>query len=306
MESKRRFQIWLFVATLLFFSSCGNTVCQPPLATTYKFTLPDIPMMISDAQQRKEYLVTHYWDNYDFADSLLVSNDSITGVAIAGYIEVLSMIPDTLIKSKAVATLLSNTLDNHVFNKFIGQIEHYLYNPNSPMRDEELYLLFVKYIVHSDDIAIENKKRYIFLEKMLLKNRVGELSTDFTYTLKDGSSSRLYSLKSAYTILFFNNPDCEDCGRVKEHISNSDIIGSLYESGKISILGLYSESDLEAWHKGDYPSMIINSYDKDLSILDDNLYDLKAIPTLYLLDIDKRVILKDASIEKIERWLAQE
>ena len=38
----------------------------------------------------------------------------------------------------------------------------------------------------------------------------------------------------------------------------------------------------------------------------DGVYDLKAMPTLYLLDSGKRVILKDASAEKIEAWLSEQ
>ena len=34
-----------------------------------------------------------------------------------------------------------------------------------------------------------------------------------------------------------------------------------------------------------------------------SLYDLKAIPTLYLLDKDKTVLLKDATAEEIEEYL---
>lgn len=34
-----------------------------------------------------------------------------------------------------------------------------------------------------------------------------------------------------------------------------------------------------------------------------NLYDLKAIPTLYLLDKDKKVLLKDATVAQIDQYL---
>lgn len=40
-------------------------------------------------------------------------------------------------------------------------------------------------------------------------------------------------------------------------------------------------------------------------ITERQLYDLKAMPTLYLLDKDKRVILKDAPVEQIEQWLTE-
>ena len=48
---------------------------------------------------------------------------------------------------------------------------------------------------------------------------------------------------------------------------------------------------------------MINSYDAGQSIVTRELYDLKASPTLYLLDKDKRVILKDVTVEEIGKWL---
>lgn len=36
-----------------------------------------------------------------------------------------------------------------------------------------------------------------------------------------------------------------------------------------------------------------------------NLYDLRAIPTLYLLDKNKTVLLKDATLQKVEQYLAE-
>ena len=52
------------------------------------------------------------------------------------------------------------------------------------------------------------------------------------------------------------------------------------------------------------PSGWINGYDKELTVLDRELYDLKAMPTLYLLDKDKKVLLKDAPVEQVEQYLA--
>ena len=34
------------------------------------------------------------------------------------------------------------------------------------------------------------------------------------------------------------------------------------------------------------------------------LYDIKAIPTIYLLDSDKKVILKDCSLEAVESFFS--
>ena len=53
------------------------------------------------------------------------------------------------------------------------------------------------------------------------------------------------------------------------------------------------------------PSKWINGYDKELTVRNRELYDLKAMPTLYLLDKDKKVLLKDAPVEQVEQYLAQ-
>lgn len=43
----------------------------------------------------------------------------------------------------------------------------------------------------------------------------------------------------------------------------------------------------------------------DFSLKNDEIYDLKAIPTLYLLNKEKKVLLKDATFQQIENYLSQ-
>jgi len=53
------------------------------------------------------------------------------------------------------------------------------------------------------------------------------------------------------------------------------------------------------------PASWINSYDSAVSLKNDEIYDLKAIPTLYLLDKDKKVVLKDVTFNQVENYLKQ-
>jgi hypothetical protein len=74
------------------------------------------------------------------------------------------------------------------------------------------------------------------------------------------------------------------------------------------VLVIYPDKDLEAWreHLGDYPSSWINAYDKGGVITEQNLYDLKAIPALYLLNKDKIVMAKDCTdVEYIEHLISE-
>jgi hypothetical protein len=78
------------------------------------------------------------------------------------------------------------------------------------------------------------------------------------------------------------------------------------KDGTLQILAVYPDKDLTEWKKyaGEMPAQWINSYDHKTVIKDEDLYDLKAIPSLYLLDKTKRVLLKDADVREVERTLA--
>ena len=67
------------------------------------------------------------------------------------------------------------------------------------------------------------------------------------------------------------------------------------------------DEELDEWkkHLSEFPNEWINGYDKKFTIKEEQVYDLKAIPTLYLLDKDKTVLLKDATAPAIEAYLMQ-
>ena len=69
---------------------------------------------------------------------------------------------------------------------------------------------------------------------------------------------------------------------------------------------IYPDSDLEEWlaHLNGMPAGWVHGYDKGMEITQKRLYDIKAIPTIYLLDRDKNVILKDTSIEAVESFFS--
>ena len=68
---------------------------------------------------------------------------------------------------------------------------------------------------------------------------------------------------------------------------------------KLTILAVYPDADLPLWKSASYPSIMINGFDAGMMLLRKGLYDLKAIPTLYLLDKEKKVILKDTTLDDI-------
>ena len=144
---------------------------------------------------------------------------------------------------------------------------------------------------------------------MALKNRPGDVATDFAYTTPDGRSHRLSALKAHFTLLYFYNPDCPACREIKEYIRSSVVFGDwMDKTDGLRVLAVYPDEDLDLWRERlpQIPEAWIVGCDPGHKLMDDRLYDLKAIPTIYLLDSSKRVILKDVPVEVAEEWLAAE
>jgi thiol-disulfide isomerase/thioredoxin len=160
-------------------------------------------------------------------------------------------------------------------------------------------------------LADELRSRYKFQLALLMKNRVGEKATNFTYTVASGLSNTLFNLKSEFTLVIFSNPGCSTCEAVISRLNQSKELNealSLNSRSRtmLAILTLYPDDDLEEWkaHLPSMPERWIHAYDKEKAVIQQNLYDIKAYPTLYLLDKEKNVLLKDSSIEAIESFFS--
>lgn len=93
-----------------------------------------------------------------------------------------------------------------------------------------------------------------------------------------------------YTLLLFYNPDCHGCAETLATMKTSAVLNSPHIMKQMKILAFYPDEDREVWtkHQNEIPDGWINSYDKELTVLTEECYDLKAMPALYLLDKDKR------------------
>ena len=129
---------------------------------------------------------------------------------------------------------------------------------------------------------------------------------DFRFSDKRGRMHTLYGIRSSLTLLFFSNPGCTACKDIIDVLNNDPVISGLIAEGTLTVLNIYIDEDLEAWrsYMSIYPEAWYNGFDPDLVIRGETLYNVRAIPSLYLLDKDKVVIMKDAPEARVFEWLA--
>ena len=73
----------------------------------------------------------------------------------------------------------------------------------------------------------------------------------------------------------------------------------------LAVVNVYIDEDIQAWrsYMPVYPEEWYNGFDPDFVLRNDEIYNVRAIPSLYLLDEEKRVILKDAPENKLFNYL---
>lgn len=260
---------------LLTLTACLSPKKQPTTEVVKTFTVPSLPAMMTSSEQKAEFISTHYWDNFDFADTTLISRADITEQAFADFVNILPHIPYQFIE-KGITVMMDKAMaDSAMYAHFMVLTEKYLYDVNSPLRNEDIYIVVLRNIIANTNLDTIYKIRPQYQLELALKNRVGDKAANFEYTTSKGDKAKLYSATGDPLLLFFFHPDCPTCKEVKDYITSKKI------DKQVEILFV----------------------DPDLDTHLDTIYDLRASPTLYLLDKDKKVILKDAHIEQIEQYL---
>ena len=275
--------------------------------TVKVFNLPDIPVVLNTVSQRADYMVKHYWDRFDFTDTTYVSQIDVAEQAWVDYCDLLEHVPLSDAQTAIKETIGRAGKNKKMLDFFAELADKYLYDPNSPMRNEELYIPVLEALTASPMLNETEKIRPQARLELAQKNRLGTKALNFTYTLDSGAKGTLYQFPAEYTLLFINNPGCHACSEMIEGLKSSPVINGFIAGKKLRGLSLYPDEELDEWkkHRGDFAKEWTNGYDKELVIKNKNLYDLRAIPTLYLLDKNKIVLLKDATLQKVEQYLAE-
>jgi len=83
------------------------------------------------------------------------------------------------------------------------------------------------------------------------------------------------------------------------------VVKNLVANGTLRILGIYIDGDIAAWkdRAGQLPAHWVNGYDPDGIIRADRIYYVRAIPSIYLLDRDKRILMKDATPSAVASFI---
>ena len=272
-----------------------------------RFPYVEQPPMVVGGENEMEWMTLHFWDNYDFSRAKEFYSSQVRHEGFAVFVQTLYYNPFEVAIEALDDMLNKAAATEEGYWDVLEVAENVLYDPMSPIRNDTLWEQVLFHAISSKSPLDEaSKVRYLALHKLVSRNQAGRPSSDFVYTLANGKRARMHDIKSPYTLLYFYNPGCSSCAYAREQLLASGYIDELHRRGLIKVLALYPDGDVAEWRKNlsENPSWWITSYDDGMVINNKELYDLKAIPTFYLLDQEKNVILKDPSVEMLIEQLA--
>ena len=308
-------RILIGLACLLCLAACGSKKQSGRPPEGRHFPSAVVPIMMEEPRERMDWLVQHFWDRFTAPDSLYFCDSlHINGVERGelekqmGFFATLQQQVPPEKGSKAMERMFSGMEgfqlahpSGNLFKELDALVAKYFYDPNSPVRSEQLYLPYARLMAGSDLVSAPEKQRYEWEARTCALNLPGTPATDFAFIDTEGRRRTLYGIKAQRTLLIFGNPDCKACREIQLSIEESEALSRAIASGQLKVVDIYIDQDIDLWKKRreSYPKTWINGYDPDFTIRTDLLYNVRALPSLYLLDADKTVLLKDCTPDRL-------
>ena len=298
-------------------AACRRAAQTPDAPRLRTFPYPEIPAVYTDPGERQDWFLDHFWDPF-FAGDGPCDTGAVLGVPrheveaqVASYVQLLQQIPLQRAQRKMqhffsqIEQRQAADTATHVYLQLEEIVSRYLYDPNSPVRDEDLSLPFVSGLAVSPFTRAEARPGYEYERRMCALAPVGSVAPDFRFTDARGRTRRLHDVQARATLLFFSNPGCHACLEIIQKLQAVPGIEDRIRTGGFAVVNVYIDEDLAAWraYEPNYPRSWFSGYDPDGLIRSDRVYNVRAIPSLYLLDRDKRILLKDAPVERVVSWL---
>ena len=304
----------LWIIPVLLLVSCGGRQGGAGRATR-AFPQVRVPDAVSE-EERPEYAAVHYWDAFiKGSDGFVTDTIAVAGVPMADmekaagtYASLVRIVPPT--SAAEALSRLAETLDEKgdtaLFKGVASIVEKYLYDPQSPVRNEDAFGAFCKAVSERPLLTEPEREVYAKRASLAALAAVGTVAPDFEFIDVRGRRRTLLGVRADWTVLIFGNPDCAACKTIVEMIGEDEALSASVKDGLISIIDIYVDEDIAAWMaaSGDFPKDWILGYDPVQIIRSDTLYHLRAIPSIYLLDSAKTIILKDAPEEVLLEYLS--
>lgn len=284
---KRIISIILLLSTLSLASAQSNS-------SESLFPLPVPPDTLLNLQPRCDYILNRFWDRCNFERAFLKPDQF--NEAFGQWIGIMPHASADTVHASIDALMARFVKSGPNTLKLAELAENWIYSDTSKYYSEEIFLPFAKAVVSNKKISKADKARFAQYARVIESSGLGMTVPDLPFVRFDGSKGNLADAKGSSVLLFFFNPDCDDCAMAKLRLSADYNASKLIDTGELKIVCLYpgdpadqdwkiTAADLpEKWIVGAMPEA-------------DLYFDLTNTPTLLFLDKYLKVLAKGMPVD---------
>lgn len=262
-----------------------GTVYLAPL-----FEYPSAPEELGSMEDKCSWIVDNFWNLMDFKSTAPVDQAKLNH-AFSVYAVGCQYAPK--VKVEASADKLIKTLQKNptLLVQFVKAAEENLYGPRADVWIDELYIKFLQGAISNKKISKARKARYESQLKQLQGTLVGATPPEFDFVRTNGDPAQYFAM-STPTILFFGDPDCDECRQGRLRMESNVAFSKAVTDGKINVLFIIPDAE-DGWQKdvAGFPKGWVAGASDTVS----DSYDLRQTPEVYLIGSDGKIVGKHLS-----------
>jgi len=270
-------------------------------------TIPEMPQeYYQNRDLYQKFVVEHYFDHFPWNDPRIFLTP-IGDDKIKDFCNIIYQIDRKDLDTFVVAALNAARVNEQSLYLFYDKVEKILGSNISPYKVEHTYIKMLQNILTYPYLD-ENRQRRCSRElKTINKNLEGDMVPDFRIVMGNGDTTSLYAIQSPYLLLYLQHPTCPTCREVRGKMANYPALNSAIAKKNLTVLTVYFEDDAQVWanylKSPEANPSYLHGWNFDQTIEDNELYDTRTIPYMFLLDKDKKVIRKDLLYNEIEDYI---
>ena len=269
--------------------------------------LQDPPQeIVSDRRAFQRYYIEHFFDNFAWEDPRIF-NTPIVEQKLKEYCNLIYQLDNPDYDTLVVAALNKAKVNQTSYEYLFDALQYVLGRIVSPYKVEHTYIAMLKDALTYPKLNEDRKRHHTRELGFINKNLAGDTIPNFVMVLANGDTTTIYDIQSEYTILYLQHPTCPTCHNVRNMMKNFPKLNQAIESGRLKVVMVYFEDDPKVWsnyiNSSEANPKYVQGWNFDQAIDDNDLFDTRTIPYMFLLDKDKKVIKKDLLYNEIEPYI---
>lgn len=289
-------QIFQFLVAVVVSLSAIPMVAQEASQASTPFPYPQAPDTCTTLESRTNYVVTHFWDNYDFSRPIEEGNREAFVQAFQDYVSffphahrnvVLASIRDFIFKAQVNA-------DNML--KITQVAEVMLYSPYAVLLSDEAYVPFATAMARNDRMTKEQKNYFKQQVARINLCQPGNMIPDLELVDAQGNETKLSEIPAKCYLLIFTDDDANSSiARVR--LGTEVTLNQIIDSGEITVIDIRVGKADQQWREkvASFPSNW-KAYCCETALRD---IDVRFLPSCFIVGGDMKLINKNVRVDAV-------